>query len=108
MSVGDQNESCHLPVHAACLELCGQHQRSQLPSPTEALEESSMDVLTRLAFEYEEQYHDVCGDELHDSIRMLKADYGALECYEWMDEDQMPTVDDFSAFVHHAECSNKV
>ncbi|ERF75793.1 hypothetical protein EPUS_01623 [Endocarpon pusillum Z07020] len=108
MSVGDENETCHLPVHAACLELCGQHQRGHLPLSAESLQDSSMGVLSRLAFEYEEQYQDFCGDKLHDGMLMLKADYGALECYEWMDDDQMPTMDDFGAFVYHASCTNKV
>lgn len=108
MSVGDDNETRHLPVHAACLELCKQHQRSQLPSSAESLEDSRMSVLSRLAFEYEEQYQDFCGDELQDDILLLKADYGALECYEWMDDDQMSTMDDFGAFVYHANCANKV
>lgn len=104
----EENETCHLPVHAVCLELCGQHQRPQLPSGTCLSEDLSMNTLGRLAIEYEELCQDFCGDEIQDDMLGLKADYGVLSSFEWMDEEQMPTSDGFGAFVYHAQCCNKV
>jgi hypothetical protein len=102
------NDTCHVPVHAACLELCGKHPGKLPPKLAENLLCVDFDLLVRLVHEYEDTCDEWCMPEMLDEILSLKADYGALQSFNWVDEEQVPASEDDGAFVYNAKCCNKV
>jgi hypothetical protein len=100
------NESGHVPVHAACLKL---YKRNFSDGPTTlAQSHRYVDALARMMYEYEGKCEELSQPEFFNEILELKADYGALQSFNWANEDQVPAADDFGAFVYDANCSNKV